>query len=371
MKKLQVAFSQKEKAERLLSSLETLKQEGSIEAAEYESMRGQYSKALEEAISQIALIRDQIRRDLEARQKDVSIYSQELKTLETRFKIGEFSAERYKKEEQRVQARLEKTQQQMADLQRLYSAQSAAELGGFIEVSIASGSRQSAARTSPSGLSLGDIFRESFELYRSNPVIIVPSLLLVILAIIAYVVGLGSLIALPLLFSPGAFGAGLFTLFMGFAIFTLVFVILFILAEAMTVEMVRDAYQGGYASLGSSLGAAIGKIGALIIAGILVGVSLAIGYIVFVIPGIILTFLLWFVVQAIMLDDEGGIGALRRSFEFFINNAVDAFIIVLASFGLLVVLGALTLIPVIGWILMLVGMPYLIALPTLLYIDRS
>lgn len=368
MRKLQLAFSQKEKAGRLLASLETLKQEGSVSVTEYENMRAQYAKALEDANLQIAAIKEQIRKDLEARQRDESIYSQELKNLEIRFKVGEFPAERYRKEEQRVRTRLEKIKQQIADLQRLYNAQTAAELGGFVDVAIATGSRQASVRTSPAGLSLGDIFRESLEIYKSNPIIIVPSLLPLIWAIIASVIGLGSLMALS---SPQAFGSGLLAFFLGFAISILVFFILFILAGAMTVEMVKDAYQGGYASLGSAFDAAINKIGPLLIAGILVGISLAIGYIVFVIPGLILTFLLWFVVQAIMLDDEGGIGSLRRSFEFFINNAMDAFIIVLASFGLLIVLELLTLIPVIGWILMLVGMPYLIALPTVLYMDRS
>ncbi len=72
-----------------------------------------------------------------------------------------------------------------------------------------------------------------------------------------------------------------------------------------------------------------------------------------------------------MLDDEGGVSSFRRSFQFFRENAMDAFILVLVSLALYMILQALTVIPVIGEILMLAAMPYLITLTTLLYIDRA
>lgn len=226
-------------------------------------------------------------------------------------------------------------------------------------------------RKAASVLSLGGIFRESLEIYGSHPVIVVPSVTLVILATVVTPLGLGSLASLPRLLvpaSPEALGTGLS---LGAILFALGSLIAFLLVEAMTIGLVREAYQGGGASVGGALVEALGKIGALIIAALLASVILTIGYLLLVIPGLILTFLLWFVVQAIMVDDEGGLGALRRSVEFFVSNAADAFIVVLASFGLLVVLDVMGAIPVLGWILLPAGMPYVIALPTVLYLDRA
>jgi len=100
----------------------------------------------------------------------------------------------------------------------------------------------------------------------------------------------------------------------------------------------------------------------------LVAILLTIGYIVFVLPGLILTFVLWFVPQAIMLEEEGAISSLRRSFEFVRDNFLDALIIVLVSIGLYVIL---SVIPYIGWIVLLVATPYYICLSTLLYIERA
>jgi len=210
-----------------------------------------------------------------------------------------------------------------------------------------------------SGLSIGEVFRESLDLYKS-----IPSLLPGLWVFIAPFVGLAGPMAL---FSVGALGAGVATLMVGMAVFFLIYFILFILAEGMTVEMIEEVYSGRSASLGSALEAVLEKIGPLVIASILVATLFSIGYVIFILPGLILTFLLWFVPQAIMLEDEGAVGSLKRSFEFVRDNAGDALIIVLVSIGLHVVL---SVIPFIGWILLLVTMPYFIGLTTLLYIER-
>ena len=217
---------------------------------------------------------------------------------------------------------------------------------------------------SRSGLSVGEIFLESFGVYRSNPSIIIPSLLPGLWVFIAPFVGLAGPMAL---FSVGAFGAGMASLMVGMAVFFLIYFVLFILAEGMTVEMIGEIYDGRSASLGSALEAVLEKIGPLVIASILVATLFSIGYVIFILPGLILTFLLWFVPQAIMLEDESAVGSLKRSFEFVRDNAGDALIIVLVSIGLHVVL---SVIPFIGWILLLVAMPYSIGLTTLLYIER-
>ena len=213
-----------------------------------------------------------------------------------------------------------------------------------------------------SGLSIGEVFRESFDLYKSNPSIIIPSLFPVFWVFIAPFIGLAGPLAL---FS---FGLGFASLIMRMVVFSLIYFVLFILAEGMTVEMIKEAYAGHSASLRGALDRVLLRIGPLVLASVLVAVLFSIGYMIFVLPGLILTFLFWFVPQAIILEDEGAIGALRRSFEFVRDNFLDALIIVLVSIGLYVILSA---IPYIGWIVLLAATPYYICLSTLLYIERA
>lgn len=217
-------------------------------------------------------------------------------------------------------------------------------------------------RMTRSGLSIGEVFRESFDLYKSNPSIIIPSLFPVFWVFIAPFIGLAGPLAL---FS---FGLGFASLIMRMVVFFLIYFVLFILAEGMTVEMIKEAYEGRSALIGRALQSVSQKISPLVIASISVAILISIGYVIFVLPGLILTFVLWFVPQAIMLEKEGAIGSLRRSFEFVRDNFLDALIIVLVSIGLYVVLSA---IPFIGWILLLTAMPYCICLTTLLYVERA
>jgi len=80
-----------------------------------------------------------------------------------------------------------------------------------------------------------------------------------------------------------------------------------------------------------------------------------------------LTFLLYFVAQAIMIDDEGAVGLLKASYRFVRSNLGDLDIINLISIA---IASILSIIPIIGDILLLLAMPFLISLATLLYIDR-
>jgi len=81
-----------------------------------------------------------------------------------------------------------------------------------------------------------------------------------------------------------------------------------------------------------------------------------------------LTFLLYFVAQAIMIDDEGAVGSLKASYRFVRSNLGDSVIIILISIAIAFIL---SIIPIIGDILLLLAMPFLISLATLLYIDRG
>lgn len=164
----------------------------------------------------------------------------------------------------------------------------------------------------------------------------------------------------------GDFEEFLTTLMVGMGVSAIVFLILFILAEGMTIVMIRDAFEGSSADLSSAWESIRGKIGALLIASLLVAVIVGLGYIFLIVPGIILTFLLYFVAQAIMIDDEGAVGSLKASYRFVRDNLGDSVIIILISIAIVGIL----YITLIGYILMPLAMPFLISLATLLYIDR-
>ena len=153
----------------------------------------------------------------------------------------------------------------------------------------------------------------------------------------------------------------------GTAIFLIVFFALLVLAEGMTIEMVQQAFKGGRSDLSSAWEITKGKLATLIIAAIVVSIILFIGYVLLIIPGLILTLLLYFVAQAIMIDNNGALESLGTSYNFVKANLEDSAIIVLLSIAIYFVL---SMIPLLGILLAFVAMPYLIALSTLLYIDR-
>jgi len=224
-------------------------------------------------------------------------------------------------------------------------------------------------RPSAGGMTISDIFSRSFEIYKENPVIIVPSLIPIAWAIIAtFTILAGVYGAIAGGFLYGDFEELFTTLIIGIGVFVIVFIILLILTEGMTIVMVRDAFEGGGADLSSAWESTKGKIGALLIASLLVAIILFLGYTCLIIPGLILTFLLYFVAQAIMIDDEGAVGSLKASYRFVRSNLGDSVIIILISIAITFIL---SIIPIIGDILLLLAMPFLISLATLLYIDRG
>ena len=133
-RELQEAYSKREKAERLLSNLENLKKEGTIDEAQYESMKSEYTQMLNSANTEIEQIKSEISKELESTQRDLNIYKQELSNLEVRFKVGELSADAYRKLEQRTRSKLERTQAKVSELKRLLDSKTSADVGGYVEI---------------------------------------------------------------------------------------------------------------------------------------------------------------------------------------------------------------------------------------------
>ena len=224
-------------------------------------------------------------------------------------------------------------------------------------------------------MTISDLLSRAFELYKENPIIVVPSLLPVAWSIISTVF-LAALIfgsTTRPYYSPYSYDSGgammgwIVGMMGGMALFLIGFLALLVIAEGMTIEMIREAFEGGRADLSSAWESTKSKLAPLIVAAIVVSVILFFGYVLLVIPGLILTLLLYFVAQAIMIDNKGALESLGASYNFVKANLTDSAIVALLSIAIYFVL---SMIPLLGILLVLVAMPYLIALSTLLYLDR-
>ncbi|NMB86065.1 MAG: hypothetical protein A4E44_01140 [Methanosaeta sp. PtaB.Bin018] len=214
--------------------------------------------------------------------------------------------------------------------------------------------------------SLGDIFSEAFEIYRKNPAMIIPSLL----PIAALILGIGFFASfLGLAVVIGDWGKIMaFSAVGGLLLLIVLLIISFFVAEGLTIEMIKEASSGRKVDLNYAWQTSKGRMEPLILSSILAGIITAIGYLLLVIPGIILSFALYFVAQAVMIDGRSGVDAIKTSWGFVKSNLSDSIVIILASMLICIVLQA---IPGIGPLLCLLSLPYIYALATLLYLDQK
>lgn len=151
-KELQKAYSKKERMEKLLANLEKLKEDGSVEAEQYESMEANYTQTITETTSEIEQIKNGLSKDIESEEGTLEIYKQELKNLEVQFKVGELSAEEYQKAENKTKNKIEKAKIKVRELKRLFDSEASADVGGYIDVQTKKG-----GGVSISGITLPDI----------------------------------------------------------------------------------------------------------------------------------------------------------------------------------------------------------------------
>ena len=212
-------------------------------------------------------------------------------------------------------------------------------------------------------LSLGEIFSKALDIYRDNPILIVPSLIPVAAMAAGMILLLGS-VGLLAIFSRDEFAA--FSAAAIFFLFMIVMFALFFLAEGLTIEMIKQASSGGKADISAAWQSTRLRMEPLILSSLLAGIIVALGYVLLIIPGLILSFAFYFVAQAVMIDGKSGVQALSASYRFVEANLSDALIIVIASLALGAVLPA---IPLVGPLASLLCLPYLYALATLLYME--
>ena len=212
---------------------------------------------------------------------------------------------------------------------------------------------------------IGEIFSRAYEIYRNNPIMIVPSLIPIGATIVGLLIFVGY-VGLVAVFGEGGFVA--FSVLVGLFLFVVLMIVLFFLAEGMTIEMVREASSGKRADLSSAWQATAARMEPLVVTSFLAGIIVALGYVLFFIPGLILSFAFYFVAQAVMIDDKSGTQALKASYHFVEANLSDALVVVLVSLAIGAILPG---IPLIGPLICLLSLPYIYGLATLLYLDEG
>jgi membrane protein insertase Oxa1/YidC/SpoIIIJ len=216
---------------------------------------------------------------------------------------------------------------------------------------------------SPGKRALGEIFSRAYKIYRDNPLMILPSLIPIAVLIVVFLIFAGY-IGLIAVF--GDEGSSAFSALEGIFLFIILMIVLFFLAEGMTIEMIKVASTGNKANLSNAWKATTAKMEPLVITSLLAGIIVALGYLLFFIPGVILSFAFYFVIQTVMIDGKSGTEALKASYRFVEANLSDSLVIFLVSLGISAVLPS---IPFIGAIISVLSLPYVYGLATLLYLD--
>ena len=211
---------------------------------------------------------------------------------------------------------------------------------------------------------LGDIFSQALEIYRHNPILIVPSLVPVSALVLGMLIFVGYL-GLMAIFADGGFLA--LSFLASLLLLAVLMAVLIFLAEGASIEMIRQASMGDAADLSTAWTSTRNNLEPLLLTSILAGIMIALGYALFFIPGLILSFAFYFITQVVMIDGRSGLEALKASYRFVETNLSDCLIVVLASLAISAVLHS---VPVIGPLLGLISLPYIYALATLLYLDR-
>jgi hypothetical protein len=215
----------------------------------------------------------------------------------------------------------------------------------------------------PKKRALGELFSRAFEIYRDNPIMIVPSLIPIASLVLGMVIFAGY-VGMIAVFGEGGFIAPF--VLAGLFLFVILMIVLFLLAEGVTIEMIREASSGNKADLSYAWKVTKEKMEPLVLSSLLAGIIVAFGYVLFFIPGLILSFAFYFVAQTVMIDGKSGVEALKASYRFVEANLSDALIVVLVSMAIGAVLPT---IPFIGALASLLSLPYIYGLATLLYLD--
>jgi hypothetical protein len=122
--KLLSAFKDKAKAEQYLSNLEKLKQEGSVESIQYDTLKAEYSRMRQDAQLTIDDEKSQFQKILEIKKQELASLKLDLKYLEIRHKVGEISLDVFNKKKADPYRKITDLEATIAQLEEVINADS-------------------------------------------------------------------------------------------------------------------------------------------------------------------------------------------------------------------------------------------------------
>jgi hypothetical protein len=126
--KLRAAFSAKERAELFLANLEKLKDEKSVGDAQYRVLRIEYAQMREDAVAKVNTIKAYTKKELDDKTSKLNVLKQELAYLETRFKVGQLSANTYLYKEKGPKQKMMALEKRILELQSLLDSSGSSEI---------------------------------------------------------------------------------------------------------------------------------------------------------------------------------------------------------------------------------------------------
>lgn len=201
-------------------------------------------------------------------------------------------------------------------------------------------------------LDIGRIFNSVIELLKNNPLILAPQIAAGVLTFVMTLLLADSMVNTSG-FVEGDFGSFMDGINWGaLAALLAVGAIANLLAYGITLGMACDAVETGAASIGAGLSRFFSRFGQLIVAGILVTIIVIVGLMLCILPGLAAIFFLMFTFVGIVFSKRGPMEAISGSFEMAKNNAPDALIFLLITFGISfsgsIIGNILDIIPVVG-----------------------
>ena len=134
MRKLQIAFSKKEKAQRLLTNLKQLQETEEVPAAQAETLNQKYSALLAEGTEEIEQITEKLSKQAEAARTRLELTSKEHEDLKVRIRVGELEEKRNARRLAKLEKTVERLSTELEQFENLLNATSSEALGGFLDI---------------------------------------------------------------------------------------------------------------------------------------------------------------------------------------------------------------------------------------------
>ncbi|MEA3293231.1 MAG: hypothetical protein U9P88_02100 [Patescibacteria group bacterium] len=138
-KKLQIAYSRREKLENLLKNLEKIKEKGTIDNKRYELLKKEYNEFLKQSEDTIQEVKESLKSKVEKEKQEKQALKQSLGNLEARFKVGEIIDKDYRKLKKPFLKKIQQAEKEIPQLEKFINSKFSSDVGGFINVKINKG----------------------------------------------------------------------------------------------------------------------------------------------------------------------------------------------------------------------------------------